>query len=342
MSSLDDLLVEGVNELVSQGVAPGATAAVTAHDWTIAAAASGVRKLGETDAMTVDDPMHIGSCTKAVTATIIARAVEAGHLSWDAPVTTWLPNPVHSGRTQVNLIDLLSHRAGLAPYEEDYQIAELPPLSPIPIEQRAELTSIVMLEELETVVRDEFKYSNAGFAVAASVCETATSIPWETAVSDLSSSLGIEAGLGWPASEGRQAPWGHVLEDGVLTPHDPDDGYQIEGWIAPAGDVRISATEMCKWMRLHLGGIAGSTDFLAAESWRVMHTKHGRAGLGWGIQEISGQPASVHSGSAGTFSTLVVLLHKSQVGIVINANSGEEASAAAQVALLREVVARVT
>ena len=55
-----------------------------------------------------------------------------------------------------------------------------------------------------------------------------------------------------------------------------------------------------------------------------------------------GEVGSVHSGSAGTLTTLVVLLHEPQIGIVVNANAGEESSEAGLVEFLKAIVAEVS
>ena len=127
----------------------------------------------------------------------------------------------------------------------------------------------------------------------------------------------------------------------ALEAQNPGDIYQLSGWIAPAGNVRMSTLEMANWARANLAGISGSTNLLQSESWRMIHSSHGDAGLGWGMREIGGQPASSHSGSAGTFSTIIVLLHQAQLGIAINTNSDYELSNEPSVALFKQIVAAI-
>ncbi|KAL7909797.1 beta-lactamase/transpeptidase-like protein [Trichoderma velutinum] len=60
----------------------------------------------------------IASLTKAFVATTIAQLVDEGLLKWDEPLTSYIPelsfehNPSLAG--QLSLIDILSHRTGLA------------------------------------------------------------------------------------------------------------------------------------------------------------------------------------------------------------------------------------
>src|SRR5215217_7333846 len=70
---------------------PGMVAAVvTANDGTVMLGAAGVRRAGFPETITPADRFHLGSCTKAMTATLCAILVEDGKLTWDAtPASVW-------------------------------------------------------------------------------------------------------------------------------------------------------------------------------------------------------------------------------------------------------------
>ena len=94
---------------------PALAAAVVREDRIVAEGAVGLRKAGGDEAVTVVDRFHIGSCTKAMTATMIARLVEAGKLKWSQTVATSLPDQNSGMRPEyrpVTLAQLLSHRGG--------------------------------------------------------------------------------------------------------------------------------------------------------------------------------------------------------------------------------------
>src|SRR5215210_395320 len=76
-----DALLEPIRE---KHKLPGIVAAILESDNVIAIGAAGVRKLGSPEPITVDDKMHMGSCTKAMTATVLARLVERKQLAWDS------------------------------------------------------------------------------------------------------------------------------------------------------------------------------------------------------------------------------------------------------------------
>src|SRR5512143_1421626 len=62
----------------------GMGAAVLRGERIIAQGAAGVRKRGTAEQITLDDRFHLGSCTKPMTATLVAMLVDEGKLNWAA------------------------------------------------------------------------------------------------------------------------------------------------------------------------------------------------------------------------------------------------------------------
>ena len=95
---------------------PALGAVVVRGDQTVALGAVGVRRTDRPDKVTVDDRWHLGSCTKSMTAVVIARLVEQGRLSLNTTLSQAFPE--FSGLMKppyraVTLAMLLNHRAGL-------------------------------------------------------------------------------------------------------------------------------------------------------------------------------------------------------------------------------------
>lgn len=106
----------------------------------------------------VDRFVEIGSLTKALTGTLLARLAEAGVVGLDDPVERWLPAPPGTG---VTLLDLARHTSGLP---------RLPPRvgrrDPYAAFDRAELLRLVRgLDTLAVRPPGEEEYSNLGYAV---------------------------------------------------------------------------------------------------------------------------------------------------------------------------------
>src|SRR5690606_35858960 len=71
---------------------------------------------GSGDPVTTETLFKVASNSKAMTATVLARLVQAGKLRWDGPVTKHLPDfAMHDPRTtrEMTVADLLVHNSGL-------------------------------------------------------------------------------------------------------------------------------------------------------------------------------------------------------------------------------------
>ena len=65
---------------------PGLSAMAIKDGRILAQGAAGVRRIGQTNRLTVADKVNIGSCTKWMTATIAARLVDRGLIRWDTRI----------------------------------------------------------------------------------------------------------------------------------------------------------------------------------------------------------------------------------------------------------------
>lgn len=98
---------------------PALTAAVVWRGELVWAGAAGFADVATQTPVTIHSQFRIGSSSKPVTATAIARAVQAGTLALDQPIRHYiaqLPNPAWADFT---LRQLLSHSTGLPGYEQN-------------------------------------------------------------------------------------------------------------------------------------------------------------------------------------------------------------------------------
>src|ERR1041385_5008176 len=94
----------------------GIVAAVLRGERIIAQGVAGVRKRGTAERITLENQFHLGSCTKAMTATLVAMFVEEGKLNWTTTlgeVFAGTVKPMHPAWEKVTLRQVLAHRAGL-------------------------------------------------------------------------------------------------------------------------------------------------------------------------------------------------------------------------------------
>ena len=83
---------------------------------TIELAATGLRAVGFRDRVTDNDQWHLGSITKPMTATVAARLVEKGFITWDTTIGQAVPALAGAMRKEyrkVTLAQLLRHESGL-------------------------------------------------------------------------------------------------------------------------------------------------------------------------------------------------------------------------------------
>ena len=303
-----------------------------------AEAALGVRALGHSEAVTVHDRWHIGSDTKAFTATMIARLVEQGVMNFDDTLAASFPDfakemdPAYRG---ITITQLLSHTAGLPPLTDD---KDLPPFLAVikPVQGvKAQRTAIARkyLTTPPASKAGEFAYSNLGFIIAGAIAEARTGKTWEELIRvQVFSPLGIKnAGFGPPGASGKfDEPCGHEEKAGKLVPLDPAN---TEGdnppALGPAGTINIALKDWARFAQDHLDGVHGHGKLLKVETYRKLHTPvTGNYALGWGAKlEADGTPAILtHNGSNGFWVATVRITTKHNLIFLITTNGGNDAA----------------
>jgi CubicO group peptidase (beta-lactamase class C family) len=319
---------------------PGLGAAVIVRGRIVAVGVAGLRMAGGRDSLRLDDPFHIGSCTKSVTALAIASLVEAGRLRWSLTIGEAFPELRSAMRheyLQVRLDQLLTHRGGVPPYEEldDDTLHALNAVSPDPVAARRAFVARVLREPAVHDSGAVYTYSNAGYTVAAAMAERATRRSWEALLQEtVFTPLGLSsAGVGWPADRGHpDRPRGHRCDStGVVRPVALDDRYRLGPILAPGGDVHLSVPDLARWAGIHLDALAdrATQPVLADSTWRRLHedpdgARNGYA-MGWQVIAVSdSEQALFHDGTAGTFYTRMVLFPKRDRAVVIATNVGPD------------------
>jgi CubicO group peptidase (beta-lactamase class C family) len=296
----------------------------------------GRRRLDADDAAQEGDRFHLGSNTKAMTATLAAILVERGVIEWSTPAGEVLG--VESAHAGVTLARLLTHAAGVRPLEEDDEIAALN-LAPGPApEQRLAAAPILLEDRPSFEPGTAHRYSNGGYTIAGAMLERVAGTSWEDLMtSEIFEPLGLDAGFGWPARHGVEQPWGHTATDGELRPHDPDGPYRLGAETAPAGDVNASIRSYARFVQMHLRGLRGEAQLLSVESFRHLHLPDEGFASGWGVQQFEGAETSAHSGSADTFYAVVVLQPSCDLAVASITNAGGERAERAVVELARDL-----
>jgi CubicO group peptidase (beta-lactamase class C family) len=285
--------------------------------------AAGVRRKGAPEAITADDRMHLGSCTKAFTATLAAALVADGTLSWSSTVGEVLGASIpamHDDWRAVTLEQLLRHRGG-APKEPPagaWRAAFACTDSPRAC--RAAFLG-VLCSGKPTEAAGTFVYSNQGYALAGHMLEVKAGKEYEVLLAErVLAPLGIaRAGFGPPKRTEEASPWGHD-EQGM--PFDIDNPNAI----APAGTLHMPLREWGKFIAFHLGaappkGLEGAATQLAR--------LHGRAStdpfeaLGWRTTNREwGGAVLTHAGSNSKWFCVAWLAPEKGFAVIAAVNQG--------------------
>lgn len=327
---------------------PGLAVIVVRSDSVLASGAAGVRRRGGTAPISIQDRFHLGSNTKAMTATLIASLVEAGMLTWQttpAEVLPALSGSVDPAFQNVTLEQLLAHRAGLQPFTNFREYRNLPPLGDDPTARRLGFAAFLLRRAPAYEPGSKYVYSNAGYAVAAAMAEQAGGASFEEMMRErLFKPLGVDGGIGWPAAADPNQPWGHRTRGGdSLQPHDPDTQFRLGPLWTAAGDVHMSMPDYGRFLQLHLRGLRGEEPrMLSPATIQEMHRSRGRMtdsttapgyGLGWVVHDYLGVPSSSHAGSVGTFKARATVQASRDLAVAVVANAGHDASDTATIEL---------
>ena len=249
---MDHSIGKYLSDPVAQGKAPAMWAAIINENGIEAIAATGVRKRGSAERATVEDQIHIGSLTKAMTSVLLARLVTNGAFSngWNTTVAEVFPElerTIHASYHEVTLDELVRHRSGITPNAANrwaYRDRDRD------IKKRRYRLLKKNLRKRPAGARGDFLYSNLGYMVAGSMAERVTGQSWEELMQEhVFGPFGMKrAGFGVPGTRGEvDEPWGHSRgETGKWMGVQHDN----EASLGPAGTVHLTLSDYAKFARL--------------------------------------------------------------------------------------------
>jgi CubicO group peptidase (beta-lactamase class C family) len=330
-SHVDDLAP--VLEPIRKGASlPALAAAVFRGPHIVAQGAVGVRKLGDPTAVTIHDKWHVGSNTKAMTATLAAMLVEEKKLELATPLPTLLPGvTMDDAYKKVDLDMLLSHRAGVPPNFPDDLRAKLWDTGD-PRDQRREATAALLARKPALPPGTAVSYSNAGYVVAATALERALGTSWERAIrAKLFERLNMgSCGFGSPGAPGKvDQPWGHDTRGGGAKPVEPGpraDNPPPEG---PSGRVHCSLADYGRFLALHMAGARGEATILSGATLKDLQTPRAADhALGWLVAQRpwTGGAALTHSGSNTMFYFTAWVAPAKNLAFVVATNVADDAA----------------
>ncbi len=321
----------------------------------VASVMTGVRKLGDAEPATLGDKFHLGSCTKAMTATLAAILIEQGKLAWTSTLGELFPEitSMHTDYKSVTLEMLLAHRGGtpidLLGLDGGSLWDKLWEDSGTPAASRQTFTETILTRAPEIAPGSAFAYNNAGYMIAGAALEKLAGKSFEDLLtSELFVPLGMgSCGFGAPgdgAAAVPDQPWPHEPgADGKLQPLAPQPGADNPSGLTPAGRVHCTAADWLKFLTLQIDGFHGeATPVLHKASFTKLHTSYPGQEYTYGgwfrtTAPWSSGPVFNHAGS-NTLNYVNVWLDPTVRAVVLTlSNAGNDKAAAAS----HEVVQRL-
>lgn len=323
---------EDISELMADVVSrhgiPSMVGAVIRGDRLVAIGASGERKAGSGVDVAVGDEFHLGSCSKAMTATLMGVLVQEGVLPWDMPLSSAFPDvelhPDYAGATLAMLLlhtggawsDLTAHGDVWSALWEEGD----------PAAQRAWMAEQMLSQAPEYIPGDSWAYSNAGYMVAAAAMEAATGQSWETLIAErIFTPLGMTScGFGPPDDGSVSNPWGHTIDGQAVSPS--SQYADNPPALGPAGTVHCNMEDWGRFASAHLDGARGESLWLEETIFNRLHAVGAQSyAMGWVVTDRSWSKGAAysHAGSNGTFYSVVWLAPGLDTAWLVSTNHGD-------------------
>ena len=333
--------VDGLAQSIfDKSALPGMAVAVVHDGRTVFTKGYGVRKIGAPETVDADTVFQLASLSKPLGATVVAKEVGAGTVTWDTPVVKNLPDFTLADpyvTANVTIADLYSHRSGLPNHAGD----DLEDLG----YDRTEILRRLQYLPLNPF-RAVYNYTNYGLTAGAESVAAAAGTDWATL-----SERDVYGPLGMTSTSSNYADFaaapnhasGHVKIDGAYAAdylRDPDRQ-------SPAGGASSSVKDFATWMTMVLAGgqapdgsqlidgqalrAALTPTMRQADGSPVPQSVDGRAGIygyGFGVSnDASGRVRLAHSGAFGAGAgTAFMLIPDLDLGIAVFSNATAEGS----------------
>ncbi|RPH30294.1 class A beta-lactamase-related serine hydrolase, partial [bacterium] len=309
---------------------PALAGAIVTNDSIVDAQAVGCRRYGGSANVTVNDQFHLGSCGKAIAATLLGILVDEGRVSWTSTLPEIFPEHANTMRAEyrsVTLRDVLSHAGGFM------RDPDLTLHTNTPREQRAEVVAWA-LGQPPAVPRGTYLYSNLGYIIAGAIAEKLTGRDFEELLIDrVLEPLGLTtAGFGAMGTPGLEdQPLQHNCNHAPLEPTLDADNQPI---YSPAGRLHLSIVDWARFAKWRLVAEAGDQTLLRPATARVLTSPITPIGggsyyaMGWGVNPSTWANGKIlaHSGSNLMNYSTIVLAPGRRAGFLVATNQGAKGS----------------
>lgn len=312
---------------------PGLAVSVVKDGKVVLERGYGLRKVGAPARVDEHTLFAIGSISKSVTAVALGLLVDEGKISWDDPVTQYLPyfqlyDPYAS--REMTIRDLLVHRSGLPDfcggilwYGADYS--------------REEALKRLRYLKPATSFRSTFAYQSVTYMAAGEIVRAVSGKSWDDFIRDrLFIPLGMKesSSLYRDLKTAKNLAMPHIRVDGKMVAI----GYRNSDSLGPAGSIVSNVHDMARYMQLLLAEGAPEGKKVYSEKvardlftpqmlvptrpssspeFKPLDPMFQAYGFGWFVNDYRGRKVISHSGGMDGMSAVVILVPEEKLGITV-------------------------
>jgi CubicO group peptidase (beta-lactamase class C family) len=266
-----------LEEICQKNHLPALAAAIVYRGRVVAASAVGVRKAGNPTPVQRDDSFQIGSITKALTSSLVARCVDQHQIEWDMTLEEMFPELVptmNPAYRKVTVGQLLDHTSGM-PYSPVTPEAVTDGRGRNTLQRRYEYVKAAVIDPPQAPPGTKFIYGGGPILVACYL-ERKLGKPYEQMLREqVFAPIGMtHSGFGDAAHPNSvNAPWQHGADSaGRFVPINPDPAFAEQARSPVGRNVYCSVVDLARFAAVHLDGEHGRSDYLTPASFHTLHT----------------------------------------------------------------------
>ena len=317
----DKKILSFIEEQMSKGDIPGYGALIMKGNKIIHVSAHGKRSISHENKVDLLDRWHLGSNTKAMTAFLIALAVQEQKLSYeDSAVQLLKVKNYYAGNEKVTIKDLISHQSYLRDVQEvkKGELWKKAFVSREPLESLREEMSLASLNEKPRKANDGLlDYSNMNYVILGSILENVYKMSWENLMQKkLFSPLGMNScgfGVAGKVNESEPSePWPHTLAEKKMVSFSPEKKADNPLMIGPAGSVHCNLFDWAKFVDEVMNSNEGKGSLLKDKKVSYVYMSPAKSGFnytfgGWGYKKSETKKTVYQHSGSNTLNYATVL-----------------------------------
>lgn len=309
--ALDDAALAGKVRERIEGDRTGACLAVAVIDERVARAIVCADPDAERP-LAASTAFEIGSVSKTMNGTLLARLVADGQIALEDPIGKHLPEgtvvPEFEGQP-IRIEHLVTHTAGLPALPAGF--APKNPANPYADLDEALLLAALGQVKLSAAPGSRWAYSNYGAMLLSWIVARTAGADYEGLLREqLFAPLGMKAFV-------AERPKGVEVATGHLPNGQPTSAWDFPVALSGVGGVRASLDDMVRYVSAQLAPPEDALGRAIATTQEEISQAGRTMGMGWMVAPLNGNAVHVHEGGTGGFSSFVAFDRDRGRGVVI-------------------------